>query len=240
MKKVFRFFLLVVGLVVIGGCSNEAVTDISNITYLDGTSVENIAINLKNTAKEIKATSFNGTLKINNELYEFNGEIIIDDTIENSIIHIKYKNNNLYIKEGNVYISYYYNNTNVIVKDELGAFIDEAIIALNSKGITINKEDIEKIIKDKTIEDIDYNFISEKIEKVDSNFLIKYKGNKMVFDNNYLVKELFLVKDNVELSLEFEYGKVKIDMPMGYDLFTLELQDIKALMRVDSMSELIK
>lgn len=240
MKKVFRFFLLVLGMVMIGGCSKVAVTDLSGITYLEETSVENIAVNLANTVKRIKGTSFKGTLKIDDKLYEFNGEIIVNSTIEESLIHIKYKDNNLYIKDGNVYISYYYNNTNVIVKDELEVFIDEGIIALKSKGIAVDKEDIEKIIKDKTIEDINYNFISGKMEKVDSNFVLKYEENKMIIDNNYLVKELFLVKDNVELSLEFEYGKVDIDMPLGYDLFTINLEEIKELMRVNSMVELIK
>ena len=117
-----------VGIVGFNGCSNkEVVTDVSYLNYLSNTSNENIAYNLSIVAREIKSSSFKGIVKFKGKQYYFDGEIIVKDSIENSLIHINYKNNDLYLKNGNIYLSYYYNGTNVIVKDTIA----DSIIHIN-------------------------------------------------------------------------------------------------------------
>lgn len=241
MKKIIRIFLLVIGVFAIGGCNDkEVVTDVSLLTYLDSSNNENISYNLGLVANELKSASFTGSLKIKDKTYNFSGEVIINDSIKDSLLHINYKNNNLYLKNGNVYLSYYYNNTNVIVKDSLDAFSKEIISLLKTKGIQCNEEKINNILNNMSLIDINFDEVSKKIEKVESGFVIKYKDSSTYLNDKYLPITFDFIKNDVSLNINFVYNSVKIKMPIGYDLLTSDIEDIKQLLRVDNISELIK
>ena len=241
MKRMISFFVLIVSAFSVGGCGKEKVqTDISNVEYLEGTSKESIAHNLRLVANAIKSVEFIGKLNIDGKDYIFNGKLIIKDTIENSLLYIEFDNNHLYLKNGKIYLSYFYNNTNVIVKDNIENYIREIDSILLTKGISFNEENVINFIKNKTIKDIDFNVISKYVSKVNDGYEINHNNLKMKFDNDYLLEQLSFDKNNVSFALNFKYSNVKINIPLGYDIFNINIESIKKLLKVDNLSELIK
>lgn len=241
MKRIIKVFLLVVGIFAFGGCnSNKAVTDVSSLVYLDSSNKENIAYNLSLVARELKGVKFDATVVVKDKQYKFNGEIIIKDSIENSVVHINYKDNNLYLKNGNVYLSYMYKNTNVIVKDSVENYIGEIVTLLENKGIKCNEEKINEAIKNKNLDDLNFYNIGDKIEKHDNGYVIEYKDTKTYLDNNYLPVVFEWSKNDLTIDVNFKYSPVSISVPVGYDLVDINIKEIKDLLRINSVSDLLK
>lgn len=241
MKKIISIFLLVIGIFSIGGCSSKTVvTDVSSLVYLDNSNNKNIAYNLSMVAKEIKSVNFSGDLIIKGKKYNFSGEAIIKETIENSLIHIKFNNNNFYLKNGNVYLSYFYNNTNVIIKDDIDSVVKETIALLKDKGVKCNESKIYDILKNKNIEAIDYEKLSEKLVKLENGFGIYYKNLKANLNDKYLLTSVSYSKKDFLINVNFGYSPVSIKVPLGYDLINMNVDSIKDLLKIDNISELIK
>jgi hypothetical protein len=241
MKKIISIFLLVIGIFSIGGCSSKAVvTDVSSLVYLDNSNNKNIAYNLSMVAKEIKSVNFSGDLIIKGKKYNFSGEAIIKETIENSLIHIKFNNNNFYLKNGNVYLSYFYNNTNVIIKDDIDSVVKETIALLKDKGVKCSESKIYDILKNKNIEAIDYEKLSEKLVKLENGFGIYYKNLKANLNDKYLLTSVSYSKKDFLINVNFGYPPVSIKVPLGYDLINMNVDSIKDLLKIDNISELIK
>ena len=147
MKKMIKIFLLVVGVFAFNGCnSKKVVTDVSSLVYLDNSKEENIVYNLKMAADNIRSASFIATLILDGRQYDFDGEFIINDCLENSIMHINFNGSDLYLKKDNVYLSYRYNNTNVIIKDDVENLASEVVSILKGKGINVNEEKVYEIL----------------------------------------------------------------------------------------------
>lgn len=241
MKKISRIFLLILGVFVFSGCCvKEVVTDTSSLTYLNSDTKENIAYNLNLAMRELKSTRFSGNLKVKEDEYYFTGEIIVGETIENSLIHINYKNNDLYLKKENLYVKVSYKDINVVVKDKLDIFVNEIVELLGKKGVESNKEKIIEIIKEKRVGDINYNEISEFIEKKKNGFEIEYKNYVAEFNESYLPTSFYLIEDDVSLNIDFNYEKVSIEVPFEYDLLNFKLEEIKDFLEIGTVSELIK
>ena len=241
MKKKVKVLVLMICLLAVGGCNvNRAVTEVSQLAYKEVKTNEDLAYNLNLVSNQIRSTKFMATLIVEDKKYDFSGEIIAKNTIANSIIHINYKNNNLYLKNGIVYLSYYYKNTNVIVKDNLDNFVNEAIALLQSRGIKCNKNKIDDIIKNKSLSDIDFTKISNKLENINEGYKLDYKGTSTIFSKDYLPVNFIVNKKNISLNMSLNYGTVSIKIPFGYNLLTLSIQDIKDLLEIDNISYLIK
>ena len=241
MKRIVGIFILLVSLVSLGGCSTDkSHTNISSLEYLEGTTKENIEYNLRLVSKKIKNISFNGVLTIENKPYEFEGNITIKNTIEDSLLHVKFRNNNLYLSNGKIYLSYFYKDTNVIVKDDIEKYVEEINEILLSKGKSFNENTIINFIKTKTVNDIDFKKISEKMNKTEDGFEINSNNIKIEFNNKYLVENLSVDKSNVSLDISFEYEDAKIKVPLRYDLINVSIETIKKLLRVDNIGELLK
>ena len=240
MFKKIMIFLLMIGVLTCSGCNKEVVTDVSAISYLDNTSKENIAYNLGIAASNIKSAKFKGTLIVKDKEYNFSGEVIVGSSIENSLLHINYKDNNLYLKKGNVYLSYFYNNTNVIVKDSLDNYVYEIKNLLSSNNIKCNEEKIFNVLKNKNLDDINFISLSEKVVVRDNEYLISDENVEVTLNNKYLPINMKLVKKDIYLSINFEYSPVKINVPFGFDLITIDIDSIKDLLGIENIGELIK
>ncbi len=240
MKRIISFLTLVFSIFAIGGCNNKGQTNVSNVEYLAPTSKENIAHNLKVASKEIKSVSFNGGVSIDGKTYEFSGKVIVKDTIANSLLYIEFDNNHLYLKNGNIYLSYFYKNTNVVVKDSVDNYVKEICNILSSKGIVVSYEKIKDVINNKTLDDVDFNSISERVSKISDGYEINYKNLNLNLDDTYLVRQLSFKKDNISLNINFDYSGVKINIPLGYEVFNVNILSVKNLLKVDNLSELIK
>jgi len=240
-KKIVAVFLLVMGVCVFGGCSSKnVVTDISSLGYLDSSSKENIAYNLEMVAKKIKSFNFNGSITNKGKRHDFNGKVIVGATIEDSLIHITYKENNLYFKNGNVYLSYFYNNTNVVIKDSVDNYVKEIATLLEEKVNKYNEDKILNIIKNKKIDDIDFLDISEYVSKQEDHFNIEYKGFNMEVNDKYLPTKASYSKNKLIVSVNFNYEPVSIGVPVGYDLINMSIRGIKDLLDVEDVRDIIK
>ena len=241
MKKIISIFLLVIGVFSFVGCSDkEVITDVSSLSYLDSSSKENIAYNLELVSNEVKSIKFDGVLKIKENEYKFSGEAIVKGSIEDSLVHINYGKNNLYLKKGNIYLSYFYRNTNVIIKDDIDNFIKEVVVLLENKNINCDENKISKVIKEKELKDINYKTISEYITNEENGLSINYKDSITKLNNYYLPTAFYFSKNDMSVSVNFNYERVSVKVPFGYDLLNSSLDDIKDLLRVNNISELIK
>lgn len=239
MKKIFRFFLLFVGLFAINGCNNTVtVSNNSEVVYKEVSTKDDLIYNVRESLENIKGVNFNGVLTIKDKSYNFDGKVIVGETIEDSIININYEKNSLYMKNGKVYISYRYNNTNVIIKDSVEAFVSEACNILHSKNKKCNESIILEIIKEKTLDDINYSKLIDTVFV--SNNEIDYKGFKATLSNDYRLTKVSYINKDVSVDVNVNYDKVSINIPLGYDLITMKVKSIKELLRLNSIVDLIK
>lgn len=241
MKKKINVFLLLIGVLVFGGCSNNSVkTDVSSLMYLQDNNKENIASNLKMVSEKIKSASFEAVINFKGKEYIVEGEVIVRDDLNGSLLHLKYKDNNLYLKNGNIYLSYMYNNTNVIVKDSVSDFANEIVSILKDKKVNVKEDKVYNILNNKWIDDINYNKVSEFVKKDELGYCVEYKGLKVLLDEKYLPKTLEYNKKDISLKTYFKYNPVKISVPVGYDMINIDIESIKDLLKVDNIGQLIK
>jgi len=76
--------------------------------------------------------------------------------------------------------------------------------------------------------------------KVDNGFVVDYKGSRTYLNDKYLPVMFNYSKKNSSLNLNISYNPVKISVPIGYDLINMQIEDIKDLLKVKNVSELIK
>jgi len=241
MKKVFRFFLLFIAIFMVNGCSKGNVaSNTMSINYKEIRNNKDVIYNLKTGINELNGFKFNMIVNVKNEEYSLSGKVILGETIEKSVINISYGKNNLYFKNGKVYISYYYNNTNVIIKDSLDNYIEEVAASLEKKGIKVNRDDIFDVIKSKSFNDVNFDVLSEYVYSNNGEYGVSYDGCVMLLNNKYLPSSIRYEKSDVEVNVDFNYDKVSIHIPWGYNLFTIDIKDIKELLRVDNISDLIR
>ncbi len=241
MKKSINIFLLIIGVFVFDGCSfNSVKTDVSSLMYLQDNSKENISSNLKMVSEKIKSVSFNAIIDVEGKEYVLEGEVIVRDDLKESLLHLKYKDNHLYLKNDYLYLSYMHNDMNIIVKDSVEAFSKEIVSLLKFKGVNVKEDKIYNVLSNKWIEDINFDKISEFVEKSDFGYLVEYKGVEVSLDENYLPKALEYNTKNISLRISFKYNPVKISVPVGYDMVNVDVEFIKDLLKVDNIGQLIK
>ena len=241
MKKKVSVFLLLIGVLVFGGCSGNFVkTDVSSLAYLQDNSRENISSNLKMVAEEIKGVSFEAVINVKGKEFIVDGEIIVRDDLDGSLFHLKYKDNDLYFKNGNLYLSYMHKNTNVVVKDSIGDFVNEILIILKDKGINVKEEKVYDALNNKWLQDINFDKISKFVKKDDEGYLVKYKNLEVSLDQHYLPRFMDFNKNDISAKISFKYNPVKISVPVGYDVISIDIEFLKDLLKVDNMSQLIK
>ena len=137
-------------------------------------------------------------------------------------------------------MSYFYNNTNVIVKDSLDNYVYEIKNLLSSNNIKFNEEKIFNVLKNKNLDDINFISLSEKVVVRDNEYLISDENVEVTLNNKYLPINMKLVKKDIYLSINFEYSPVKINVPFGFDLITIDIDSIKDLLGIENIGELIK
>lgn len=234
MKKIVSVFLLVICFFSFVGCSNKSeVTSISSLNYLDNSSKENIEHNLKIASNVIKGFSFDGVLKVDGKEYKFKGEVIANGTIEDSVVHLNYDENNVYLKNGNIYIGYLHNNINIVVKDSVDNFLEETEIFFK------NKEVIKEFIKSKMIQDINFEKLSNLVDIEESGYSIRYDGMITRLNEFYLPVSFEYSKNDILVNVNIKYENVSIKVPFAYELFNSSLEDIKDLLGIEDIKELI-
>lgn len=240
MKNVFKIFLLFLTVFVMAGCNKTVESsNVINLQYKQVSSKEDVIYNLEKAINNINGISFIGKITVGGKEYEITGKAILNSTIADSFININYGNNSLYIKDGNVYISYYYRNTNVIVKDSIDNFIEEIIGSLENKGIKCNKEKIYDVIKNKTLKDVDTKGLIKYLN-MDNGYSFIYKKYNIKLGNEFLPEMFSYENSKFKVRVDFDYEDISIRMPIGYNILTVSISDIKELLGLNYISDLIK
>lgn len=224
MKNSLKILLLVTVICVVGGCSNSNSKNNIKVVYND-----NNVEKLKNTVEQVRNFTFSGVVNGEDKNYNISGKVIVRDSISKSDIMLNIDDNEIYIINGKVYISYKYNNLNIIIKDSFASFIEEIYRILEYRNISFKRDIIDDILYDKTIKDIDFN----ELYKIYNN---EYEDKKLRLNKDYLPKEIEI--DN-RLKFTFGYGDVSINVPLGYDMFTFTIDNLKNLLRVDNLGEVL-
>jgi hypothetical protein len=144
------------------------------------------------------------------------------------------------MKDGVIYLSYYYNNTNVIVKDTLDNFLKEIIASLKNKGVKCNEEKIYDIVKNKSVEDINLDVLMKYLNIEEGSYFFENKGVKVSLNDRFLPNELIYVNNKIKSSIRFDYEDVSIRIPLGYNIFTINIENLKETLDINYVSDLIK
>lgn len=243
MKKVFRIFLLFFVVFAVSGCNgnyievtNEEIVDFSKVE-----SVNDVIINFEKAVQSVRGFNFEGKVNVNSKEYVFSGTIIFRETLEKSVISINYGDNYLYMDKGFVTIRYNHKGNKVVVKDTIENFVEEIVNSLENKGIKCNKEKIYDIIKNKSIEDISFGDLT-KWAVIDDNseYFFKYKELLVSLNEKYLPSELSVDYKDMAVKFVINYDDVMINKNKEFNLFTLSIKDVKRLLEIENISDLLK
>lgn len=241
MKKIFKNCLLLLSMFIMAGCSKSV--ESSNNIEVDYHEVNNnsdIIYNLKESLKQVKSFSFSLDILVNGKKHVIDGKIINRGTIENSVIRLDYLDNTLILNDKNIYISYKYNNYDVSIKDSLDNFIEETISSLEKKGIKCERDKIYSIIRDNTLSDVYLEWLSEFVVLSGDEYALNYENLNISLNEFYLPKEINLNNDHIVVIGNINYDTVSITIPSKYEMFSLSLKNVKSMLKVESISDLIK
>jgi hypothetical protein len=233
MKKVISLLLFFVCLIGVYGCNKKVYNDgINSVELIKSESKEDVVKNIKNVLDKVEGFNFSGYLKYKDKIYNISGKVVLGETIGKSIIVINYNSINIYLYNEEIYISYIYKNTNNIIKDGLENFIYE-IPYINNKESTID------FIRNKRIKDINYSDITSYLTKEQDGYVIDLKGLKLNVDNRFLINKLIYSNEDFNVELSFTYDAVSINVPIGYSLINLDINQIKKIMKINNIFDLI-
>lgn len=221
MRRTCTFFMLVSLLFV--GCSKSISKNNINIFY-DCCLNEDILLNFNESIRDINNFSFYNS--------DFRGKFIVKSRIADSIIQVEMNDIEISLKDKWVYIACVYNDTRIVIKDELDVFLKELTIILNQEGIECDYNEVREFI----YSDIAYFDLSKfKYKGKINSFHVVYKGLVSLYINDNCLIDRLKYKENI---IYFDYDKILIDIPLSYDVFPLSVGQVKNFLKIDNLSEL--
>ena len=161
---------------------------------------------------------------------------------------LKDKEVTVYLKNQKLYVIYPNNGANVILKDSMENVVKEASTTLENLDAQYNKEKLESYLTGDKFEGFDFGMMREKGSYVlkDNVYTITLEHNGLTWEydistTSYLIKETRCSADYFDSVLKFSYPKeLSITYPMGLDFLTMNIEDVKDILNVNSFSELLQ
>lgn len=237
MKKIFSCLFIAVFILFAGGCHTKNSSNNINVIYEE----ENVIFGVKNSVEQVKNFSFSGNLIIDNKRHDISGKVILGDSISVSAFELVFDDTVIYVVDEKVYISYVYNNSDIIIRDSLDVFVHEVCMVLSDKNINCKLDEINELINSGFYNSIDFTKLENiNIEKENNNHYLISNDNLVIsLDDRYLPNRLDIEKENISLEMEFNYDDLTIKVPFKYDIFPFNIGQIKRLLDVDNLSDLI-
>ena len=140
------------------------------------------------------------------------------------------------------------NGANVILKDSMTNVIGETKTTLENLNAQYNEENLENLLTGDKFEGFDFEMMKNQGTYVtkDSVYTITLENNGLTWEydidkNNYLIVETRCQGDGFNSVLKLNYPKqLSITYPMGLDFLTMNIEDVKDILKVDSFSELLE
>ena len=153
----------------------------------------------------------------------------------------------LYIKDQNIYVVYPNNGANIIIKDKLMDVIDEFEEALDQLNASYDKNNFEEMLTGEKIAGFNFELMREIASYVankDGTYTIIFEENgknwELYVSANFMITEVRCEAINFTSKLQFTYpDRLEITYPMGLDFLTVDIHDVKNILEVDSLAELI-
>lgn len=232
-------FLLFFVIFSVSGCGNNHI-EVSNDYFGDFLEVydtEDVVSNFKKYVQAIRGFNFEGKVRIKDKEYVVDGKIISRGTIDKSIVSINYGDNYLYINEGVVTIGYIHKGMEIVVKDTLDNFVEEVVETLESKGVNCNKDKIYDVIRNKTIQDLNFEELTKWIV-IDEGYSFRYKDLLVELNDNYLPESLNFNYNDISFSVSLNYDNVVINEKNKFNFIVLSIKEIKEFLNIKNISDL--
>lgn len=207
--------------------------------------------NLENNMNKIGAMSGKYFLTNTQNSYEINFEFIVKDKRIDWDMQTGFyfddKQITMYLKDQNIYVVYPNNGANIVVKDQLVDVVDEFEAALDELNASYDKENFPEIMTGDKLAGFNFETlktIGEYVVNEDGTYTVSYVENdkKWEYDisSNFMFSEIRCEAINFTSKLVLEYPeKLEITYPMGLDFLTVDIEDVKKILEVDSLAELV-
>ncbi len=256
MKKVIRILTCLVMCFSFSGCFSK-VFNRSASNNLDSTGlaavgdINSLVSNVETMMKKVNAVSGTYTLTNTKGTYviEYNA-LTKDKKIDwdlSAKAKLNDKNVDIYAKNQKLYIIYPHNGANVILKDDIKNVVVEAKDTLERLNATYDRENFSSIVMENKLEGFNFENLKEKatyVKNADNTYTLTFTEDELVWEydvsSNYLITEMRCVAANFNSKLVVNYPKeLTINYPKGLDFLTLDIDDTKDVLEVESFAELI-
>lgn len=218
----------------------KEVEDITNL--VDNIMIMNKSVNSVNgnytlvNSKDTYNLSFVAITKEKRAEWDLSAKTVIDN-----------KEIKIYAKDGKFYVVYPNNGANIILKDTMENLLKEAKETLEILEAKYNKENLENLILGDKFAGINFEEIKKSGEYVKNNdgtYTITYIENGATWtyqvSSNYLIEVIKCSDVSFNSTLNLEYPKeTSIVYPNGLDFFTVNIQNVKKLLEVESFAQVI-
>ena len=257
MKRIGKLFVCLLMCMLFTGCfSNVFIRSSTNsLTVCEEcsqpTNIDELIDNIKSMMKKIKGIS--GSYEITNtkNTYQITFDVItkdkrIDWELYSRTIYDD-KAVMIYFKDSKFYVIYQNNGANVIMKDSIVNLVEEVQDTLDKLNATYNKDNLENLVTGDKLEGFNFEGMKENatyVENQDGTYTITYLENGLTWEydisENYLITKTRCSAINFNSTLVFNYpDSIEITYPMGLDFLTLDIGEVKDILKIESFAELI-
>ena len=215
------------------------------------TNIEILVDNVENSMRQVNAIRGNYQLNNTKGTYDITFDIIAKEKRIDWDLYAKVnyddKDITLYFKNQKFYIIYPNNGANVIIKDSIKNLFIEAEDSLEKLNATYNKDNLNNLMMGDKLEGFNFQGMKETAtytKNKNDTYTITYKENGLEWQydisENYLIVETRCKAENFDSTLTFDYpNNLSIVYPMALDFLTIDIDEVKDLLDVDSFAEII-
>lgn len=230
-----------------GGNDIESVC--SNCLNVDN--IKSLSTNVQNVMRKVNALEGSYTLTNTKDTYNLTFDILVKEKREDwdlyAQTYFKEKNITVYLKDEKFYVIYPNNGANIIMKDTLDNVSEEIRKTLDKLNASYDRENLEDILTGDRLEGFDFETIEKNgtyVKHQDGTYTITFnkEDTEWQYDiaSNYLITQVRGKADNYTSSLSFTYPEnLSITYPMGLDFLTVNVEEIKEILDVETLAEII-
>ena len=215
------------------------------------TDIVSLSDNVEKTMKKVGA--IRGTYKITNtkDTYNISFDMVLKDKRENWDLYAKTnfkdKDITIYFKDKKFYLIYPNNGANLIMKDSILNLVEETEKTLDKLNATYTKESLKDMMMGDKLEGFDFEDIKSTgsyVVNSDGTYTITLVKDSLTWEydisSNFLIKETRCSAENFNSVLKFEYPEsLSITYPMGLDFLTVDIEDVKEILEIETLAEII-
>lgn len=258
MNKICKAFLTVCMSFSLTGCFSALYTKTAANDFSDKSAcvevndIDNLVDNVENMMYKTNALTGTYRLYTSKQNYSLEFNAITNEKRVDWYLYAKTtmqgKQVSVYLKDQKMYVIYPNNGANVILKDSMENIVKEAKTTLENLNAQYNKEKLENYLLGGKLEGFDFDMMKDigTFEKKADKYTITLTHNNLTWEydvtlDTFLIVETRCSGEGFNSVLNFNYPKeISITYPMGLDFLTMNIEDVKEILKIDSFSELLQ